>query len=289
MRSKSENGFNWLALLFVSPVIIFLTVFTFYPFVRSIVMTFFVTDSLGNPGMFVGLRIWKKVLSSSEFKVSLGTTFKYSLAKGVLTFCLAMLMAFLCTKKTKRSKVYQTMFALPIAIASAPICAIVTYVFCRYGVFNAITGRTEAWLALSKARFWIIVLSSVWSSSGSSFIYLLVGFRNVPDELIECANLDGCGPVRRFFQIFIPIASPQIFFVIFLNILSAFKGFAIIKILVGNVEAPEVTTLILKLYQYAFVRDRYEIACVYGLILAVVIFVVSRIQFMVEKKVVFYQ
>ena len=286
-RKKFE--FNFLALFLIAPVMILLAAFTFYPFVKCIILSFSVSDPMGNVGMFVGLRMWKKVLGSDEFWQSLKATLLYAGAKGFLTFLLAMFLAYLCTRKTRTSKVYQTMFALPIAIASAPLCAIITYIFSRYGLFNAITGKTEAWLAVPQTRFWIAVLAAVWSSAGSSFIYLLVGFRNVPDELIECADMDGCSSMREFFQIYIPIASPQIFFVVFLNILSAFKSFSIIKLLVGSNIAPELDVLIVKLYNYGFVRERFEISCVYALVLSIVIFVFSRIQFMVEKKVVFYQ
>lgn len=286
-RRKFE--FNFLALFLVSPVMILLFAFTFYPFIKSIILSFSVADPMGNVGLFVGTKIWKKVLGSQEFWESLRATLLYAGAKGILTFFLAMFLAYLCTRQTKVSKVYQTMFAIPIAVASAPLCAIITYIFCRYGLFNAFTGKTEAWLAIPSTRFWITVLASVWSSAGSSFIYLLVGFRNVPDELLECADMDGCKPLRKFFQIYVPIASPQIFFVVFLNILSAFKSFSIIKLLVGSNIAPELDVLIVKLYNYGFVRERFEISCVYALVLSLVIFVFSRIQFMVEKKVVFYQ
>ena len=198
-----------------------------------------------------------------------------------------MLLAFMCTRSVKGSKVYQTMFALPIALASAPVAAIFTYIFSKYGIFNAIFGGSTIWMA-GKTLFGTVVFIVIWANCGSSFIYLLVGFRNVPIELLECADLDGAKPFTKFFKIYLPIASPQVFFVIFLNILSAFKSFAMIRILVGT-EDSELSVLIVKLYNYAFVRERYETGCVYALILSLVIFLVSRIQFIVEKKVVFYQ
>ena len=279
--------FDPLPYLLLIPTMIFLFVFTFYPLVNCIRLTFYATDSIGRPGAFVGLRIWKKVLNSDEFHRSLKNTFKYAGSIGVGTFLLAMTLAYLSSRAVKGSKIYQTMFALPIALASAPIAAIATYIFSKYGLFNAIVGTNNIWLS-GKTLFPTVVFIVIWANCGTSFIYLLVGFRNVPMELIECADLDGASSLTKFFKVYLPIASPQVFFVIFLNILSAFKSFAMIRILVGTQDS-ELAVLILKLYDYAFVRERYETGCVYALILSLVIFLVSRIQFIVEKKVVFYQ
>lgn len=282
-----RRKFNALPYLLLLPTMFFLVAFTFYPFINCIRLTFYSTDSIGRPGAFIGLRIWKKVLASDEFKRSISNTLRYAGCIGVGTFSLAMVMAFLCTKSVRGSKVYQTMFALPMALATAPIAAIATYIFSKYGIFNGIVGSNTVWLSGS-TMFPVVVMIVIWANSGSSFIYLLVGFRNVPDELLECADLDGANPFTKFFHIYLPIASPQVFFVIFLNILSAFKSFAMIKILVGTDDS-ELAVLILKLYSYAFVRERYETGCVYALVLSLVIFLVSRIQFLFEKKAVFYQ
>lgn len=282
-----RKKFNALPYLLLIPTMLFLIAFTFYPFINCIRLTFYSTDSIGRPGAFIGFRIWKKVLTSDEFKNSLKNTFRYAGSIGIGTFSLAMLMAFLCTKSVGGSKIYQTMFALPMALATAPIAAIATYIFSKYGIFNAIVGSDTVWLS-GKTLFPVVVCIVIWANSGSSFIYLLVGFRNVPEELLECAELDGANPFTKFFRIYLPIASPQIFFVIFLNILSAFKSFAMIKILIG-VGDSDLAVLILKLYSYAFVRERYETGCVYALVLSLVIFLVSRIQFIFEKKAVFYQ
>ncbi|MGP1419191.1 MAG: carbohydrate ABC transporter permease [Sphaerochaetaceae bacterium] len=282
-----RRKFNALPYLLLVPTMFFLVAFTFYPFINCIRLTFYSTDSIGRPGAFIGLRIWKKVLASDEFKRSISNTLRYAGCIGVGTFSLAMVMAFLCTKSVRGSKVYQTMFALPMALATAPIAAIATYIFSKYGIFNGIVGSNTVWLSGS-TMFPVVVMIVIWANSGSSFIYLLVGFRNVPDELLECADLDGANPFTKFFHIYLPIASPQVFFVIFLNILSAFKSFAMIKILVGTDDS-ELAVLILKLYSYAFVRERYETGCVYALVLSLVIFLVSRIQFLFEKKAVFYQ
>lgn len=273
--------------LLITPYFILLAIFTFYPVVNCIWLTFHATNQIGQAGAWTGLRFWKRVVEKSEFSQAILTTFKYGGLLGVGTFSLAMLLSYLSVKQVKGSKVYQTLFSLPMAMATVPVAAIYSFVFDRYGIVNRIFGTTKFWLADTSVRFWIIVLVTIWCNCGSSFLYLLVGFRAVPEELIESADLDGAGPIKKFFNVYVPIASPQIFFVVFLNILSAFKSFTMIKILVGT-EDSEVCNLMCKLYYYAFVKERYETGCIYALVLSVLIFLVSRIQFFFEKKVVIY-
>lgn len=273
--------------LLLIPSMTVMAIFIFYPFINSLRLSFYATDSMGHAGTFVGFRMWKKVLTSTEFRDSLFTTLKYCGSIGVGTFVLALFLSYISVKMVKGSRIYQTMFALPMALATAPMASIFAYIFSKYGIVNAMFGTSNIWLS-GKTLFPVVVFIVIWANCGPSFIYLLVGFRNVPNELIECAELDGVNPVRKFFSIYLPIASPQVFFVIFLNIITAFKSFTMIKILVGTDDSP-LATLLVKLYKYAFERERYETGCIYSLILCLLVFIVSRVQFFFEKKAVFYQ
>ena len=282
-----KKQFRLLPYLLLVPSMTVMVIFIFYPFVNRLRLSFYATDSMGHAGTFVGLRMWKKVLTSSEFLNSLLITLKYCGSIGVGTFALALILSYISVRMVRGSRIYQTMFALPMALATAPMASIFAYIFSKYGIMNALLGTNNIWLS-GKTLFPVVVFIVIWANCGPSFIYLLVGFRNVPNELIECAELDGVRPLRKFFSIYLPIASPQVFFVIFLNIITAFKSFTMIKILVGTDESP-LATLLVKLYKYAFERERYETGCIYSLILCLLVFLVSRIQFYFEKKAVFYQ
>ena len=87
----------------------------------------------------------------------------------------------------------------------------------------------------------------------------------------------------------IPLASPQIFFVIFLNITASFRAFGQIKLLTGGGPNGSTTTLIYAMYENAFMNGRYETAYVQALILFIVIFLVTRVQTALEERMVFYK
>ena len=286
---KKKRKVKLIGYFLILPAMIFLGCFTFYPFVKAIYLSFFVTDNLGNPGTFVGLKNYLRVFSSDGFKASLKATFRFALIVGIGTFSLSMFFAYFSLENRKGSKVYQTMFALPIALSSVPISAIAIYILGRNGLLNAWFGTNVAWLSTESTALYACAAVTIWASVGSSYIFLLVGFRNVDDSLLESAIIDGAGYFRRFLKIYVPIASPQIYFVVFLNIIHSFKSFAIVKLLVGAGPNDSTNVLIFATYSNAFLRGRFETACVYALVLCAVIFVFSRLQRIFEKRAVHYQ
>jgi len=157
------------------------------------------------------------------------------------------------------------------------------------GLLNEMLGTNIAWLATEKTALICVAVVTSWAHVASSFILLMAGFRNVSDDLIEASMLDGAGPISRTLHIMIPIASPQIFYVLFLNIITAFKTFGQIKLLTNGAPGGSTTTLMFEVYHKAMISGQYESACCTAIILFIIIFLTTRIQFLFEKKMVHYE
>lgn len=295
VKNTKRNGqrlkkINPLPYLLILPALALFTLFTYYPFIKTIVMSFTLTNKQNEFTKWVGFANWIRVLKSSSFWDIIKVTLKIAAINLVFTFGIAMIFALMAMKKVRWSKFYQTMYALPMAIATSPAAAIFIFMLRQNaGLVNSVLGTRIAWLRDMPYALWSVCGMTVWMHIGTSFIFLLVGFRNVPEELLESALLDGAGPLRRIKDIILPLASPQIFFVLFLNINSAFKTFAQIDLLTGGGPANKTKNLIFYIYENAMINGRYETACVQALFLFFMLFVVTRIQFALEKKVVHYQ
>jgi sn-glycerol 3-phosphate transport system permease protein len=287
---QKKKKTNILPYLFIAPALVLFGLFTIYPFIKTIVLSFTLTDKYGNAQKFVGLKMWKRVLTSSEFWKVMVVTLKVAVINLLGTFFIALFFALLSTEQVRGGKVYQTMYALPMAIASAPAAAIFVFIFRqKNGLLNSILGTQIAWQHTYPAALFVVCFVTIWMHVGSSFIFLLVGFRNVPEELIESAVLDGTNKFQRIIHIFIPMASPQIFFVLFLNINSAFKSFAQIRLLTSGGPVNSTKTIVYYIWENALINGRFETACIQAIFLFMLIFVVTRIQFVLEKKMVHYQ
>lgn len=286
-RRRKQSFAPYVLLL---PSLALFTMFTFYPFIKTIVLSFSLTDKKGRFVKWAGLDNYIRVITGNLFGKTMGNTFKFALMIGVGTLLVAMILALLSASREKGSRLYEVMFALPLAVASAPASSIFSYLLRKdSGIVNTLLGTDIAWLQDPKYALTAIAICTVWLSIGSSYIFLLVGFRNVSEDLLESAKLDGAGPFRRAINILIPVASPQIFFVVFLNINNSFKAFAQIKMLTNGGPANSTTTLIFSMYQNAMLKSRFETACVQAVLLFLVIFIFTRIQRALEDRMVHYQ
>lgn len=275
--------------LLLVPSMALFAMFTFWPFLKTIILSFSYTDKKGDFVKWAGIRNYIRVITSSTFPKIMGNTLLFALLVGVFTLLVAMLLALLSASREKGSRLYEVMYSLPMAVASAPAASIFIFLMRKDGgLLNQLLGTDIAWLRDPKWALLAVAFVTVWLSIGASYIFLLVGFRNVPEDLLESARLDGAGPVRRAFSVLIPVASPQIFFVVFLNISNAFKAFGQIKLLTEGGPNNATNTLIYSMYKNALLNGRYETACVQAVFLFLIIFIVTRAQHALEERTVFY-
>ncbi len=263
--------------------------FCYYPFIKTIITSFSITTETGKFIQWAGLTNWNRVLGSAKFSKIFVNTFKFAGLNFIFTFIVAMLLALLSSSKKKGSRIYQTLYAMPLVISATVSASMWLFIFRGEGGFlNSILGGDTAWLRNTDTAMLVIAIITSWGHVAASYLYLLVGFRNVSNDLIEAATIDGAGWWTRTIKIMIPMASPQIFFVLFLNIISAFKTFTQIKLLTYGGPADATNTLMYEVYQQAMQKGNMGNACCYALVLFLVIFIATRIQFIFEKKMVFY-
>lgn len=276
--------------LLIVPTLISCGVFKFYPFLKTIISSFSVTDEFGAWIGWAGTVFWKMMFTDAAFWQTLTTTLKYALLTFVGTFVIAMIFAMLSTKKTKFGKVSQMLYALPIAVAHSTSSVIFLFVFKgEGGLLNSWLGTDVAWLTKADTAFWAVVVVTIWTHISGSFLYLLAGFRGVSEDILEAATVDGANSFVRAVKIMIPMASPQIFYVLFLNIISAMGVFTQVKLLTGGGPSGATTSLMYEIYLRAVKFGEYEYACCVSIVTFLIIFIFTRIQFAFEKKMVYYQ
>lgn len=280
---------TWLPYALLVPCFAFFFVFVFYPFAKAVYLSFTLTDMFGKPVKWVGMFNYLRVFKNPDFWNMMKITFTFALMVGIGTFLVALVFALLSVDQVKGGKIYQVMFSLPMAIASVPAASMFIFLLSRDGIINRLIGVSIDWFGDGKMAIFAIAFVTIWSHVGSSYLYLLVGFRNVPIDLRESARLDGAGWWASVKNILLPIASPQIFFVVFLNILNSFKAFSFFKLLTGSGVGGSTDVLIYQIYKQAFGLNRFETACVYSVFLFIVIFIFTRLQFAFEKRMVHYQ
>ena len=271
------------------PTFVGIVIFSFYPFARTIINSFSFTTEYGEWIKWAGTYFWEMMFHSADFWPILGRTMIFAIMNFTITFGIAMVLALLSAKRTRYGRIYQTLFALPMAVASATSSVAWRFILRGDGgLLNSWLGTDIGWLTEPSTALWLVAFVTSWSHVAHSYLFLLAGFRGVSEDVQEAAIVDGAGGITRAVKIMIPMASPQIFFVLFLNILMAIKTFTQIKLLTGGGPAGTTKTLLYESY-VRIEHGEYEYACCISIILFLVIFLVTRIQFLFEKKMVHYQ
>ena len=108
----------------------------------------------------------------------------------------------LANKRRKTSFLYETSFALPMAMAVSVTAMIFQLLYVpSLGFINGVTGLKINWLTDPKYAMIAIAVIQIWLSTGYAFIFMLAAVRSVPKDMIESASIDGAGPFRQLFQI----------------------------------------------------------------------------------------
>lgn len=275
--------------LYLIPCLLGFIIFSFYPFIKTIFLSFNITNTNGESVEFVGFDNYKELFLSQDFINSIGITFKFVITTAIPAIIIGLGLAVLANKNLKGSKIYEVMFAIPMAVSSAAAAIIWMLLFHpSIGIINYILKVQIGWLTDEKFGLFSVALVTVWLNIGLNFIVILTGLKNIPQELIESAKIDGAKRGRKFFRLTLPLISPTLFFVIFINMINAFQAFGQIKLLTLGGPANSTNVIVYEIYREAFFNNRFETACAESIVLFFIILILTLIQLRFEKKGVHY-
>ena len=134
-----------------------------------------------------------------------------------------------------------------------------------------------------------LVLLNGWTF-GAPMMIFLAGLRQIPVSLYEAADVDGAGPVRKFFSITLPMLTPVIFFNLVMQMIGAFQSFTQAFVISGGEGGPVDSTLLytLYLYQRGFRAFDMGYASALAWVLLAIIAALTALNFLLAKRWVFY-
>ena len=281
-------------ILYMLPSFLLFFVFIIYPFVRTIVTSFFATTSSGSLTKFVGLSNFTSLLNDSQYRTSFTTTLIYVVATVPLTVIIALLLAVLTSKDLPGMGIFRTVFSSTMGISVASAAVFFNLLFnSSSGLLNRIItslgGTAIGWLVDPKYALFSITLVTVWMNIGMAYLILLGAIKSIDDSYYESVDIVGGGFWYRLRKVTIPLISPSLFFVLTTSIIGAFQSFGLIDMLTSGGPNNSTMLLVYRLYRDAFVNFRIGSASAQGVVLFLFIFVVSMIQMKLTEKQVTYQ
>lgn len=297
--------------LFVLPWIVGFLAFSLLPMALSLFASFSHYDIVHFP-KWEGLFNYQYMLQHDEtFRIALGNTFWYVIVKTPVVIIASLLLALLMAQQIPGIKFFRTIFYMPTVITG--VAAIFLWVWILYpnGILDTALHPFQLlvqWVTFGKVQakeiLWFfdpswtkpaMVVMGLWYIGGGALI-LLAGLTGIPKSLYEAADVEGAGPLRKFFSITIPMLSPTLFFILLTNIIGGFQVFNSAFVIstssgVGtNPGDPAQSLLFYEVYLYTkFIALNMGYACALAWFLFVVIMVITAIQLYLSKHWVYYE
>jgi multiple sugar transport system permease protein len=285
------------ALLFLSPWIIGFSVFTAWPLIYSAYLSFTDYDVINDPS-FVGFANYAELFQDPKIALALGNTLFYTAVQIPLYVIVSLAMALLLNRAGRSSGFFRTIFYLPKMTPPVAVGILFLLLFNgQNGLINTVLGSVgidgPAW---TTDPAWVkpgLIIMSLWTV-GSTVIILLAALQNVPEELYESARLDGAGFWRQSFSVTLPLISPAIFFVVVVNTIAGLQTFdeAYTAFFgAGNTTYSNDAALfyVIYLFQQAFEFLHMGYASAMAWILFALIMVVTLVQLIVSRRLVYYE
>jgi ABC-type sugar transport system permease subunit len=290
----------WLnSLLYLAPVLILFALFAYRPFIHAIWLSMHVTDATGEAVRFNGLNYYSRILNlegkGDDYLRSIGLSLQFALMVVPLGIAAGLGLAQLAAVKVRGIKVFRTIFTSSIAISLASAGVIFAM------LFSPVTGLTT-WLVnllnlpqpglLNNAATALpaIALMTVWTGLGFNFIIALSGIQAIPQDVYESAALDGATGWKSFWHITLPLLSPTLLFLVVVNTIGSLQAFTQFNVLI-NGAGPEGSTnvFVYSTFRSFWYDNRYGFASAMSIVLFVLLFVLSFIQFRGLDRRVHYQ
>lgn len=287
-KSKKKIFVKIEPFLYLVPALIFFGLFVYYPFIKTIVISFTTTTPLGQIAYFVGFENFKNILSSSDFHNSLLISVKYTVMVVTFSMLLGFILALISNEKFPGKGIFRTIYALPMAISAAAAAVIFAFIMHpTVGSLNYILNTNIGWLIKPKWALISVTVVTVWMNLGINFIFLLAALQSVPTDLYESASLEGAGFIKKHWYVTIPCISPTLFFLLIINVINALQQFAQVKMMTQGGPSNSTNVIVYEIYQEAFINGRFGIACAESVVLFIILLILTLLQFKLERKVTY--
>jgi multiple sugar transport system permease protein len=277
---RARNGIP--AVVFALPVLLIFLLFSWGPIVRGLVMSLQQTNLI-DPVRWVGLENFRYVLTDPAVGQASLNTLWFTLLALLFGFPLPVLLAMFLSELRGRSWAYTTLAYLPVI--TPPVVAILLWRFfyepSSNGLFNSILGvfglGPFPWLDSPGSAMPSIVLEATWAGAGNAVIIYLAALTSVRADLYEAAELDGASVLRRVWHVMLPHLRGVLLLMLLLQVIGTMQLFTEPLLFTGGGPQGSTTTILLLIYNYAFVNGDYGAATALSVLLAAALAVLSAV------------
>jgi len=313
-----ESKNNWKAWLYLAPVLILTMVFTFYPIINTLGISFLDNyDSLYHTydgftfDNYLEILMLKPVTTSAignvyitEFiQVALPNTLLITFITVPISIFIALVIAIALNSIKFMKKIFQTIFFMPYVTNAIAIGMVFSVIFDNNGIVNYIFKTNIHWLYAgsgSNPNYWAALFALsvyiIWHSLPYKILIFLGGLQNIDGQYYDAARVDGSSKMKIIRRITIPLLSPQILYVMITSFIGAFKEYTSVVAIFGanggsfdgSTGPTSMKTVAFYIYDQMSSTHTLQYAAAAAVILLIIILLFTLVQKQVSKKKVHY-
>ncbi len=294
---KKKLRQSGVAYLFLLPALILLVLFTFYPMVYGVILSFNDYNLLRHtpegqltPPVWVGFDNFRRVFNDPLFYVALRNSLLYLLLVPFIQLA-GILAALLVNRDLPGVTWFRTAYYIPVITSIVIVGIAWKWVFASDGILNfllvrvlGILSEPVPWLVNRSLALPAVMFVTFWQGIGYYMILYLAGLQTIPPEFEEAARIDGAGPWHVFWRVTLPLLKPTVALCVIISSISALKVFGEIYVMTGGGPEYGTLTMVYYIFNKAFTEFDMGYAAALALVLAFFVGIISFINVAYFKK-----
>ena len=272
--------------LFLAPFLIFFVMFVIYPMFMCVYTSFF-DDTMGREDIFIGFDNYVTLAKDPIFWKGLWNTLIIVFVSVPVTCAFSLWVAAIISKMpVAATSLFRCIFYLPVVTGSVAVTMVWKWMYNNYyGIFNylgtemGLIDKNINWLGDPKYALGCIILILLTTSVGQPIVLYVSALDNVDKGLVEAAEVDGATPMQAFWKIKWPQMMPTTLYILVITTINSFQCFALIQLLTSGGPNNSTMTIMYYIYYNAFKLYKYGYGSAMGVILAIIIAILSAVQF----------
>lgn len=271
--------------MFLFPALAFFGVFVVYPMLSGIYTSFF--NYTMSKFDFIGLDNYIRLLSDEVFIKSMKNTILLVIGVVPLVVVFSVFASVMVYQKSSKTRsFFRGVFYLPVVTGAVSITVVWKWIFDPLsGILNwllqeiGVISEPIMWLGDKRYAIWAILLVLFTTSVGQPIILYIAALGNIDESYIEASQIDGANSWQIFRHIKWPSMMPTTLYVVVITTINSFQCFSLIQLLTSGGPNYNTSTVMYLVYEKAFKLTQFGYANAMGVSLAIVIVIISMVQF----------
>jgi len=279
--------------VFIAPAMIPFLIFTAYPLVQGLWLSFYKAGVNRDKWQFIGLKNYTNLLTRDPvFPTAIKNTFLFVLGVVPAAMVICLFVAVLIYPLSQRKQTFfRAAFYMPVVSAGVVLAMVWVYIYSQeYGLLNYIfeatglldllnSGEKIGWLAQTDTALMSLAIVVLSWSLGQPLILFLAGLGAIPETLYDAAKIAGANSWQSFWRITLPLLRPTMLFVLVVLTIAVFQVFVVVELMTLGGPANATQTIVYRIRVTGFTTLKFGYASAMAVILLAIVSVLAIVQF----------